>query len=166
MAPAKSSVKLGVQMIIRRSFMALVLAGLAGMLILDLASSTGDVEEQSMDQPSTIPVVWVAPPGVIKLSECVPYMGEHWANPANMPLGPIYTVDNGRLISIEYMFSHADLAAGKSWWDLKFLYWGRELAIQHADVAFLPQGHDGYEVPHFDMHFYLVTHEEDRAITC
>jgi hypothetical protein len=108
----------------------------------------------------------MAPPGVTKLSDCVPYMGEHWANPANMPLGPIYTVNAGRLISIEYMPTQADFTAGKSWDDLKFLYWGNELTIQHADIGFLPQGHEGFEVPHYDMHFLLISHAEDRAITC
>ena len=123
-------------------------------------------DNDQMGQPSTIPVAWEAPPGVIKLSDCVPNMGEHWANPAGMPLGPIYTVYGGRLISIEYMLSQADIAAGKSWTDLKFLYWGKELTIQHADIEFQPQGHGGYEIPHHDLHFHLVSHDTDRAISC
>ena len=120
----------------------------------------------SLQQPSTIPVAWMPPPGVDQISPCVPTMGEHWANPADMPMGPIYTVHNGHLISIEYMPAQADFAEGKSWNDLTFRYWGQPLPIEHADMDFLPHGHEGYEVPHYDMHFYLVGHPEDRAITC
>ena len=111
-----------------------------------------------LQQPTTIPIAWMPPPGVVRISECVPTMGEHWADPATMPMGPIYTVDKGRLISIEYMPAQADFAEGKSWNDLTFLYWGQPLPIQHADIDFLPHGHEGYEVPHYDMHFYVVGH--------
>jgi hypothetical protein len=120
----------------------------------------------SLQQPSTTPIAWIPPAGVVKISECVPTMGEHWANPADLPMGPIYTVHDGRLISIEYMPAQADFAAGKSWHDLTFHYWGRPLPIEHADMDFLPEGHEGYEVPHYDLHFYVVGHPEDREITC
>ena len=120
----------------------------------------------SLQQPTAIPVAWMPPPGVVQISPCVPTMGEHWADPATMPMGPIYTVDRGRLISIEYMPAQADFAEGKSWNDLTFTYWGQPLPIRHADVDFLPAGHEGYEVPHYDMHFHVVSHAEDRAITC
>ena len=120
----------------------------------------------SLRQPSTTPIAWVAPEGVVKISECVPTMGEHWARPQDLPTGPLYTVHNGRLISIEYMPAQADFAAGKSWNDLTFRYWGQQLPIEHADIDFLPEGHEGFEVPHYDMHFYVVGHQEDREITC
>lgn len=38
-------------------------------------------------------------------------------------------------------------------------------SIQHTDVDFQPTGHEGFEVPHFDIHHYYVTHEEHMAIT-
>lgn len=120
----------------------------------------------TLQQPSTTPVAWMPPPGVVQISPCVPHMGDHWANPKDLPLGPIYTVHQGRLISIEYMPAQADFAAGKSWEDLTFRYWGQPLQIEHANVDFMPQGHEGYEVPHYDMHFHVVTHAEEREITC
>ena len=120
----------------------------------------------SFAQPTTTPIAWVAPPGVVQISPCVPQMGEHWARLEDMPTGPIYTVYQGNLISIEYMPTQADFAAGKSWHELMFLYHGQQLPIQHADFGFMPHGHEGFEVPHYDMHFYVVGHPEDRAITC
>ena len=112
------------------------------------------------------PVAWVPPPGVVQISPCVPTMGEHWANPDDLPMGPIFTVDKGQLISIEYMPGQNHFAAGRSWNDLTFRYNGEPLAIDHADIDFQAHVHEGYEVPHCDMHFYLVSHREDRAITC
>ena len=120
----------------------------------------------TQQQPQTTPVAWVAPPGVVRISECVPLMGEHWARPADLPMGPIYTVDGGRLTSIEYMPAQADFAAGRSWEDLTLQYGGQPLIFNHVDVTFLAQGHEGYEVPHYDLHFYLVSPAEKRAITC
>ena len=145
-----------------------LVAGIAALLVSAFAAPAvaAPTEAQGTDDVRPLPVMWNPPPGVVQLSPCVPYMGEHWANPATFPLGPIYTVDRGRLISIEYMIAQADFAAGRSWLDLKFLYWGMPLIIQHANIEFLPEGHDGFAVPHYDMHFHLVTHADERAITC
>ena len=64
------------------------------------------------------------------------------------------------------MLSQADFAAGRDWTDLAFRYWGQPLPIDHADIEFLPAGHGGFAVPHYDMHFHVVPHAVDRAITC
>jgi hypothetical protein len=120
----------------------------------------------SEEQSDTRPIEWTPPPGVVKLTDCEPYMGEHWARREDMPLGPIYTVYKDRLISIEYMPSQKAFEDGKSWQNLTFQYRGRPLPINHANVDFMPRGHEGYEVPHYDMHFYVVSREEERAITC
>jgi hypothetical protein len=120
----------------------------------------------SLQRPSTTPIAWLAPEGVVQISACVPTMGEHWARLEDMPTGPIYTVYHGRLMSIEYMPAQDDFAAGKSWHELYFTYWGQQLPIQHADFQFLPHGHEGFEVPHYDMHFFVVTPDEVRQITC
>jgi hypothetical protein len=45
------------------------------------------------------------PAGAVKLSGCIPGMGEHWADPADLPQGPFYGVENGEVLSIEYMWS-------------------------------------------------------------
>ena len=145
------------------------LIGRIGFLGLGLALGVLVVAQPtwaSLQQPTTIPIAWMPPPGVVQISPCIPTMGEHWADPATMPMGPIYTVDKGRLISIEYMPAQADFTEGRSWNDLAFTYWGQPLPIRHADIDFLPAGHEGYEVPHYDMHFHVVSHAEDQEITC
>jgi hypothetical protein len=145
----------------------IILAIMTAGVVVAAAGLPGREARAGHSRPAaTLPIAWIPPPAVVQISPCVPHMGEHWANPTDLPTGPIYTVHNGRLISIEYMLTQADFAAGKSWSDLTFRYWGQELPIDHADIDFLPMGHDGFAVPHYDLHFYVVPHAEDRAITC
>ncbi len=37
--------------------------------------------------------------------------------------------------------------------------------MDHVDVAFMPHGHEGFDLPHWDMHLYFITPEEKSAIT-
>jgi len=59
---------------------------------------------------------------------------------------------------VEIMVSQADLAAGKSWTEVLRPLKGH--AIDHVDIEFLPKGHEGYEVPHYDIHAYFAPHPE------
>ena len=87
-------------------------------------------------------------------------MGEHWVNPKDWPLGPIYCVVEGRVVCVEYMIAQAALEAGDSYEDLKWpLRTGKLPPIDHVDVTFMPAGHEGYEIPHYDFHTYFVPKE-------
>lgn len=101
------------------------------------------------------------PEGTIQLTPCVPGMGEHWANPADMPLGPIYGVMGDKVTFVEIMPSQEAFANGEQW--LEVLKPLDGYAIDHVDFEFQPQGHEGYEVPHYDIHAYFVTHEEHEG---
>jgi hypothetical protein len=101
------------------------------------------------------------PKGVIQLSPCERGMGEHWANPENMPLGPIYGVVGDEVVFVELMPAQADFAEGKSWTEVLVPPVGK--VIDHVDFDYLPQGHQGYEVPHYDIHAYFVPHDEHLA---
>ena len=39
---------------------------------------------------ANLPLASSLPDSVVKISPVVPEMGEHWANPKDLPLGPIY----------------------------------------------------------------------------
>lgn len=101
------------------------------------------------------------PPGVIQLTPCVPGMGEHWADPSTMPFGPIYGVVGDEVVFVEIMPSHEQFVQGESWLEVLVPLPGR--AIDHVDFEFLPEGHEGYEVSHYDIHAYFVTHAEHTA---
>lgn len=136
--------------------------------------------QQSMQAPNKkdIPL----PPDAVKISECVPYMGEHWVQPQNIPGGPYYVVYQGKVVSLEYMFKEEDIPGEKvaklSFPDyIKYLkdnnYTLAE-AIKVNDRAYsLLKGyeydsvhiawtapHAGFTVPHIDMHIYLIPEAE------
>ncbi len=111
------------------------------------------------------------PADAIKLSELVPGMGEHWANPAQLPLGPIYLVHDEEVIGLEYMWTE-DMMQEVSiptpegpevFKDLGHLPVGA--TVDHVNVSFMLHGHEGFEVPHWDIHLYFITQAEKAAIT-
>ena len=112
----------------------------------------------------TLPDASSLPKDVIQLSGVVPGMGEHWGNPADLPLGPIYGVSNGKVIFLEFMIDQDSFKAGKSFLELASKA-GIELPmVDHVDFNFEPQGHEGYEVPHYDVHMYFVSHDNHMAL--
>ena len=105
------------------------------------------------------------PKDIVGISGVVPAMGEHWANPSTLPLGPIYGVHDGKLIFFEYMIAQEDFESGKSFVSLAAHPAGVELpAVDHTDIEFQPKGHEGFEVPHYDIHMYFISHDEHMAI--
>lgn len=110
----------------------------------------------------SLPGADTLPEGVVQVSPVVPGMGEHWANPADLPLGPIYCVHEGKIVCLEFMISQEDFAAGKSWPALT----GTDglPPVDHTNIGFEPHGHEGYEIPHYDIHLYFLSPEEMATI--
>lgn len=124
-----------------------------------LVAATTGVQANEFDK---LPSVGILPEGTVKVSGVVPGMGEHWANPKDLPLGPLYCVYQGKVVCLEYMISQADLAAGKSWPELTGL---KNLPpINHVNMGFEPKGHEGYEIPHYDLHIYFASPEAMKSI--
>ena len=101
------------------------------------------------------------PADALLVSPCVRGMGEHWANPKNLPLGPIYGTYRGKPVFSEIMIDKKAFAAGKSYLDLLKPLPG--YTIDHVDVEFVPYGHAGYPIPHYDLHAYYVPHAVHEA---
>jgi len=99
----------------------------------------------------------------VQISPVVPKMGEHWANPKDLPLGPIYCVHEGKIVCLEFMISQEDFAAGKSWLTLASMVQGLP-TLNHLSIGFEPNGHEGFTVPHYDLHMFFITPEEVEAI--
>ncbi len=110
------------------------------------------------------------PQGVVMLTPAIPTMGEHWANPDNMPLGPIYLAYKGDVIGIEYMYSQDMLSeisiptpeGVETFYELANV--GVDHRVDHFEVGFMPEGHEGFEVTHWDIHIYFVSHAEHLTI--
>jgi hypothetical protein len=107
----------------------------------------------------------VLPKGVIPLTPSVPKMGEHWAVPETMPLGPIYGVEKGKLVFIEQMPAQEVFIKGENIVNLDGMKGLPSPSINHSNIEFQEHGHEGFEVPHYDIHHYFITPEERDAIT-
>lgn len=101
------------------------------------------------------------PAGVAQISPCVVSMGEHWANPKNLPFGPIYGVYQGKPVFTEVMIDQKSFERGKGWSNVLRPLPGYR--IDHVDIAFNPHGHEGYPIPHYDVHAYFVPHAVHQA---
>lgn len=135
----------------------LTVAALAALLACGPVLATGPYENLP-DAKGTLPE------GVVQLSPVVPKMGEHWGNPKDMPLGPIYCVHEGKIVCLEFMIAQEDFAAGKSWTTLASAIPGLP-PVNHLSIFFEEKGHEGYEVPHYDLHLFFISPEEVEAIT-
>ena len=102
------------------------------------------------------------PENVILLSPCVPKMGEHWGQLKNMPTGPFYGTYKGKLVFTEIMITMDQLKKGFTWTNLRGLPGSK---IDHVDFTFEPHGHQGLPFPHYDLHAYYVTPQE-QALIC
>ena len=106
-----------------------------------------------------LPTVADLPPGAVKVSPPIPGMGKHWANPKDLPLGPIYCVMNGKVICAEFMVLHEAFVRGKSFERLGLGMEGKLPPVNHLEMTFMPHGHEGFAVPHYDAHMYFVPPE-------
>ena len=91
------------------------------------------------------------------ISPHIPQMGEHWAEPANLPLGPIYCVIEGHVVCVEYMFLASQLNDGISWMDMAT---GMETPpITFITMEYLPDGVGPIPEPLYQLHLYFAERE-------
>jgi hypothetical protein len=116
----------------------------------------------AQDSYAALPGVETLPEGIVQISGVVPAMGEHWADPARLPLGPIYCVHQGKVVCLEFVMAQDEFASGQSWPMLAGM--AGLPAPNHTDIGFQPAGHEGFEVPHYDIHMYFLSPEEVAQI--
>lgn len=129
--------------------------------ILSASAQAAPNDMQLPPQPSVRPAGM--PAGFMLVSPCVAQMGEHWANvtsPTGMT-GPIYGTYNGKPIFSELMVTQQQLAKGFTYKNLTAL---PGYTINHVDFEFEPHGHPGMPFPHYDVHGYYITAEEQAKI--
>jgi len=124
---------------------------------LAVAATTGRIGAQTgapalPPQPATHPAG--IPADAVLVSPCIAGMGEHWAALKDLPLGPIYGVWQGQPVFTEIMVSVKQLQQGFSYADIHAL---PGYTIDHIDFKYEPHGHEGFPVPHYDLHAYYVT---------
>ena len=124
--------------------------------------AVSSISAYAQDARDALPGTDILPEGTIQVSPVIPGMGEHWANPGDLPLGPIYCVHEGKIVCLEFMMPQEEFSAGKSWTDLSGI---PDLpSIDHVNIDFEANGHEGFEVPHYDVHLYFIDPAEQKAI--
>lgn len=101
------------------------------------------------------------PKDAVMVSPCIQTMGEHWAVLKTLPFGPIYGTWQGKPVFSEIMVSVDQLKKGFSYANLRAL---PGYHIDHVDFEFEPKGHEGFPVPHYDLHAYYVSAAEQAKI--
>ena len=132
-----------------------LLTAAARAFLAPAAAATPGLPPQPKVHPAGIPAA------AVLVSPCVRGMGEHWANLKNLPLGPIYGTFRGKPVFSEIMIDKKAFAAGRSYLNLLKPLPG--YTIDHVDVEFVPYGHAGYPIPHYDLHAYYVPHAVHEA---
>lgn len=119
--------------------------------------------ETGYDKATKTQNVAILPKGVVTLENhfVVPKMGSHWADPAKLPLGPIWGTYKGKLVFFEYM---PDKELNKD-----VTLDGTQnvpipTKIDHTDINWNPKGHPGDLNPHYDIHMYFITKAEQDKI--
>ena len=109
------------------------------------------------DGLSHLPLLSDIAPEAVAISPHVPQMGAHWAEPANLPLGPIYCVIDGRVVCVEYMFLASEFATGTDWTGITT---GMQTpAITRIDMEFKPDGVGPFQEPLYQLHLYFAESE-------
>lgn len=138
---------------------------LAALLFAGALSTSAALAAAPHGAPQLPPQPKVRPAGIpadaVLVSPCIQTMGEHWVALKNLPTGPIYGVYNGKPVFSEIMVSVDQLKKGFSWGNLRPL---PGYSIDHVDFAYEPNGHEGFPVPHYDLHAYYVSAAEEAKI--
>lgn len=162
------------------------------MLIVGFAVATGvfyayPIREKIVEKPVVEKPSIPLPSDAVKLSACVPHMGEHWVRLSDIHRGPYYLVYEDRVLGLEYMFKETEIPneIGAHMSMEQKQKFAKENKLTFSDAVKmaipghidLPQGaafktwdiewsapHAGLVEPHFDTHFYLVDQSELETV--
>jgi len=105
------------------------------------------------------------PPQAIVSAACVPGRGKQYIIPKDIPEGPIYDVENSRVIGIEYVIGLRSLATNSDSFSAAILALTKNYPVDHFTVVpSQPQPGDTDTYIHLIM--FIVSKAEANSITC
>lgn len=132
-----------------------VLVGVAlSSLLLGKGGSTPEVKTQQGEV--------ILPTEAVRIQSCSDHRGTLYVKPNDIPVGPVYMVNNSKVIGIEFMLAKDEFLNGKSYKDL----YASGIKVDHVNIGLLSQGHEGYPIPHYHVDIYTVPKETEEAIVC
>ncbi len=102
------------------------------------------------------------PTDAVKIQLCSDHRGSLYIKPQDIPVGPVYMVNEGKVIGIEYMLEKDQVLDGQSYKGLT----GLGIKIDHVNIGLLSQGHEGFTAPHYHVDLYSVSKDVEQAIVC
>jgi hypothetical protein len=170
--------KIGVSVLTITSLAFMATTGWMYKLNLDANSQNSSLSDQlDTANAASTPTL---PAAAVRLSGCVPFMGEHWADPKEVPNGITYLVYNNKVIGIEYMYK-LDTIPGidtSKMTQAQFQQYMKDNKLSYADalrkntkytdingykiqeyVLAYSAPHPGMPVPHEDIHMYFVNQD-------
>ena len=138
----------------------LVLVGLVvgALFTFFLLKSSGANSNSQQKISSTIAL----PLDATRIVACDDKHGALYVEPQNIPTGPVYMVNNNKVIGLEFMIDKADFDAGKSFTNLA----GLGIKVDHVNMTLYPSGHAGMPLPHYMIDFYTISSAKANAIKC
>ena len=103
------------------------------------------------------------PEDAVQIQKCANRKGTLYIKTKDIPVGPVYMINEGKVIGVEFMLSQDEFIKGKSY---DSLLSGLPMKVDHINLGFLSQGHEGYTQPHYHLDLYRVTTEEEKSIKC
>lgn len=105
------------------------------------------------------------PPQAVVIANCVEGRGKQYILPENIPEGPIYDVQNSKVVAIEYNLSLSKIQSDPDSLSNTILDLARKYPVDHFSLVPATTKSDQ---PLEDIHLimFVVTKEESKAIKC
>ncbi len=155
--PKKSGISL--IMIVLSVITALIIGGIIGYMAFSPLNGAPKTNNIVVNQNSGEIVL---PADAVQIQSCSDRRGKLYVKPTDIPVGPVYMVNEGKVIGIEYMLSKDEFLQGKSYKELA----GQGVKVDHVNIGLLSEGHEGYEIPHFHVDMYTISYKQADAIVC
>lgn len=106
----------------------------------------------------------LVPQGAYEIQSCQGQNGRYaeYAQPQAIPHGPIYLTYQKKVVGIEYMIDKDEFLTGK----IKELTNIPTIPLNNVIINFIPNGHPGYEKPHYHIDFYLIDPKLEKEFQC
>lgn len=112
----------------------------------------------------TLPDITSLPAGYAQISPLIPMLGEHYGRGkvGSMPYDPVYCGYKGKVTCIEYLFTPAEFASGKSWKSLPGLE-GLP-PVDHIDIDYEADGHGDWPMSLYNLRIYFISIDDLGAM--
>ena len=155
----KPKKKSGLKVVLIVVVLFLVSGLIAGAYVLGKRSAPKQEAPTVTAKPITLP------PEAIVTAECVPGRGKQYIIPKDIPVGPIYDVNNGNVIAIEYNISIVDLLSNPDTFSDTLNALMKNYSTDHFTLVPSPPK-PGQQVSEVHLIMFVVPKEEAASITC